>query len=172
MPAALTPSVNVLELVVRGVVIYVALLIALRVFGKREVGQFTLYDLVFVLLVANALQPAMTSTDSSLAGGLVLIVTLVAANWAVGRLDRLPRVHRLFTPTPSVIIRHGSYLEPVLRREGLTRDECEMAIREHGLEGVKDVQLGVLEADGTISVVPTGGKVHHGRHKVRFVRRA
>ncbi len=171
VPGALVPSVNVLELALRGVLIYAALLIALRVFGKREVGQFTIYDLVFILLVANALQPAMTSTDSSVTGGVVLIVALVAANWAVGRLDRLPRIHRLFSPPATVIIRNGKYLHPEMEREGLTEDECEMAIREHGLEGIKEVQLGVLEPDGTISVVPTGSKVHRGRHRVRFLRR-
>ena len=172
MPAALVPSVNVLELVVRGVAIYAALLIALRVFGKREVGQFTLYDLVFILLVANALQPAMTGQDTSLVGGLVLIVALVGANALVGRLDRLPQVHRLFSPPPSVIIKDGSYIPQALHREGVTEDECEMAIREHGLDGVRDVQLGVLEADGSISVVPNGAQVHRSRHRVRFVRRS
>ena len=164
------PSVNLLELVARGVVIYAALLIALRVFGKREVGQFTLYDLVFILLVANALQPAMTGPDSSVTGGLVLIVALVAANWVVGRLDRLPTVHRLFTPTPSVIIRDGAYITPVMEREGVTEDECEMAIREHGLSGARDVKLGVLEADGTISVVPKDSVVHKSKRRVRYIR--
>jgi uncharacterized membrane protein YcaP (DUF421 family) len=171
VPAAFVPSVNVLELALRAVLIYAALLIALRVFGKREVGQFTIYDLVFVLLVANALQPAMTSTDSSVTGGLVLIASLVAANWVVGRLDRLPRIHRVFSPAPAVVIRDGKYVQQSMAREGLTEDECEMAIREHGLEGVKDVKLGVLEEDGTISVVPKGGKVQKGRHRVRFIRR-
>ena len=165
------PSVNVLELAVRGVVIYAALLVALRVFGKREVGQFTLYDLVFILLVANALQPAMTGPDSSVTGGLVLIVSLVAANWIVGRLDRLPAVHRLFTPVPAVIIRDGSYVQHTLDREGVTQDECEMAIREHGLEGAKDVKLGVLEADGTISVVPKNATLQKTKRRVRYVRR-
>jgi uncharacterized membrane protein YcaP (DUF421 family) len=155
MPAALVPAINVLELVLRGVVTYAALLIALRIFGKREIGQFTLYDLVFILLVANALQPAMTGPDTSLVGGLVLIVALVGANAIVGRLDRFPRIHRLFSPAPAVIIRDGKYISPVLQREGVTQDECEMAIREHGLEGVREVQLGVLEQDGSISVVPT-----------------
>lgn len=172
VPAALEPAVNVVELAVRGLVIYAALLIALRIFGKREVGQFTIYDLVFVLLVANALQPAMTGPDSSITGGLVLIATLVAANFIVGQLDRLPRIHRLFSPQPTVIIHRGQYLEPALNREGLTKDECQMAIREHGLDNVKDVQLGVLEPDGTVSVVPKDSKVHHGRHRVRFVRRS
>ncbi len=161
-----------LELIVRGVVVYAALLIALRIFGKREVGQFTMYDLVFILLVANALQPAMTGPDSSLVGGLVLIVALVGANAIVGRLDRLPRVHRLFTPAPTVIIKEGKYMPRALQREGVTEDECEMAIREHGLDGVREVQLGVLEADGSISVVPTGAKVLRSRHRVRFVRRS
>jgi uncharacterized membrane protein YcaP (DUF421 family) len=166
------PSVNLLELVVRGVVVYAALLIALRVFGKREVGQFTLYDLVFILLVANALQPAMTGPDTSLVGGLVLIAALVGANALVGQLDRLPRVHRLFSPPPSVIIKDGKYIAQTLNREGVTEDECEMAIREHGLDGVREVQLGVLEADGSISVVPQGAKIHRSRRKVRYIRRA
>jgi uncharacterized membrane protein YcaP (DUF421 family) len=170
-PAALLPSVSLLELVVRGIVIYAALLIALRIFGKREVGQFTLYDLVFILLVANALQPAMTGPDTSITGGVVLIVSLVAANWAVGRLDRLPRIHRLFTPAPAVIIKDGKYVPEVMQREGVTEDECDMAIREHGLEGARQVKLGVLEPDGTISVVPEASVVHRSRHRVRFVRR-
>jgi uncharacterized membrane protein YcaP (DUF421 family) len=171
MPAALVPAVNVLELALRGVAVYVALLVALRIFGKREIGQFTMFDLVFILLVANALQPAMTGPDTSLVGGLVLIVALVGANAVVGRLDRFPRFHRLFSPGPAVIIRDGKYVSQVLQREGVTEDECEMAIREHGLEGVREVQLGVLEQDGSISVVPTGAQIHRSKHKVRFVRR-
>jgi uncharacterized membrane protein YcaP (DUF421 family) len=172
LPAALTPSVSWLELIVRGVVIYVGLIVALRLFGKREVGQFTLYDLVFILLVANALQPAITGPDNSLTGGLILIVALVGANFVVGRLDRFPRLHRLFSPGPAVIIRGGKFESPALAREGVTEDECEMAIREHGLEGVKDVELGVLEADGSISIVPTGSEVHRTKRRVRFIRRS
>lgn len=165
------PSVNVLELVVRSVVVYVALLVALRIFGKREVGQFTIYDLVFVLLVANALQPAMTGPDTSLVGGLVLIASLVIANAIVGRLDQVPMIHRLFTPAPAVIIRDGSYVDDMLQREGMTEDEVEMAIREHGLTGAKDVKLAVLEADGTISVVPKDSVMQKTKHRVRFLRR-
>ena len=165
------PSVNILELVVRGVVVYVALLLALRIFGKREVGQFTIYDLVFVVLVANALQPAMTGPDTSLVGGLVLIAALVTANAVVGRLDQVPMIHRLFTPTPTVIIREGNYMPEQMTREGITQDEVEMAIREHGISGAKDVKLAVLEADGTISVVPRDLATQRPRRRVRFVRK-
>jgi len=160
------------ELVLRAVVIYAALLVALRLFGKREVGQFTLYDLVFILLVANALQPAITGPDTSVLGGFVLIVTLVGANAIVSRLDRVPRLHRLFAAAPAVIIKDGQYLDSVLKREGVSRDECEMAIREHGMSDVTDVQLGVLEPDGTISIVPTGSPVQRTKHRVRYHHRA
>jgi uncharacterized membrane protein YcaP (DUF421 family) len=171
LPAALVPSVNVLELVLRSVVVYVALLVALRIFGKREVGQFTIYDLVFVLLVANALQPAMTGPDTSLTGGLVLIGSLVLANAIVGRLDLIPAIHRLFTSPPAIVIRDGQYVAATMEREGVTQDEIEMAIREHGLEGAKDVKLAALEADGTISVVPKDATVYKSRHRVRFLKR-
>jgi len=165
------PAVSVLELVVRGVVVYVALLVALRIFGKREIGQFTIYDLVFVLLVANALQPAMTGPDTSLVGGVVLIAALVSANAVVGRLDQVPAIHRLFTPEPAVIIRDGGYIADTMTREGVTEDEIEMAIREHGLTGATDVKLAVLEADGTISVVPKDSAAHVPKHRVRFLKR-
>jgi len=170
-PAAVVPSVNVLELAVRGVVVYVALLVALRVFGKREIGQFTVYDLVFILLVANALQPAMTGPDSSVTGGIVLIFALVGANFLVGQLDRVPLIHHLFTPPSSVLIKDGDYVKSTMEREGITEDEVEMAIREHGLEGSKDVRLAELEPDGSISVVAKDSEVAKRRRRVRFIRR-
>ena len=141
-------------------------------FGKREVGQFTLFDLVFILLVANALQPAITGPDTSLGGGLILIVTLVALNFLVGKLDNLPRFHRLFTPAPAVIMRDGKYLSDVMRREGVDQEEVEMAIREHGIADAKEVQLAVLEADGTIPVVPAGTPMQRGKHRIRYHHRA
>jgi uncharacterized membrane protein YcaP (DUF421 family) len=170
-PAALVPAVSVAELVVRAIVVYTALLIALRIFGKREVGQFTLYDLVFVLLVANALQPAMTGPDNSLTGGLILIAALVIANYLVGRLDSINAFHRLFAPSPSVLIKDGKVIPATLEREGISDDEVAMAIREHGVDDMKDVKLGVLEPDGTISIVPTEAQLRRSRRKVRFLPR-
>jgi len=168
----LLPSIPAWELALRGVIIYAALLVALRLFGKREVGQFTLYDLVLILLVANALQPAITGPDTSLVGGLILIVALVLTNYVVGRLDRLPRFHNLFTPAPAVIVKDGKCLTDVMRREGVDREEIEMAVREHGIEDLSEVKLGVLEPDGTISIVPATGIVHRSKRRVRYHHRA
>ena len=146
------------------------LLAALRVFGKREVGQFTLYDLVFILLVANALQPAITGTDTSLVGGFILILALVLTNFAVGRLADVPQLHRLFSPPPAVIFKDGTYMRRVMRREGVQQQEVEMAAREHGIEHMKDVELAVLEEDGSISIV-AGGTTPRTRRRGRFNRR-
>lgn len=151
--------------------IYVALLVALRLFGKREVGQFTLYDLVFILLVANALQPAITGPDTSVLGGFVLIVALVGTNYIVGKLDSLPRIHRLLSAAPAVIVRDGELIPEVMKREGVDRQEVEMSMREHGVADMKDVQLAVLEPDGTISIVPTGVAMTRTRRPVRFLHR-
>jgi uncharacterized membrane protein YcaP (DUF421 family) len=166
----LLPSVPAWELVLRAVLIYVALLVALRIFGKREVGQFTLYDLVFILLVANALQPAITGPDSSVGGGVVLILALVLTNAGVSRLDRIPRLHRLLAAPPAVIIKDGEFLVDVMKREGVDQEEAETAMREHGVAEVKDVQLGVLEPDGSISIVAPGNATRT-RRKVRFHQR-
>ena len=159
------------QLVVRCVVIDIVLLTALRIFGKREVGQFTLYDLVLILLVANAVQPAMTGPDNSLLGGVIIIASLVLFNSGISWLDRYRLFHRMFVPPPRVLIRDGQYLESSMRREGVDQEECEMAIREHGVDDVKNVKLGVLEPDGTISIVPKDSKRGgRSRRRVRYVR--
>ena len=122
--------------------------------------------------MANALQPAITGPDTSLGGGFVLIVALVGVNYAVGRLDSLPRFHRLFTPAPAVIVRDGKYIAAAMKREGVDQEEIEMSMREHGIVDLKDVQLAVLEPDGTISIVPTGVAITRTKHRVRYHHRA
>ena len=156
----------------RSVVVYVCLYMALRLFGKRQVGQFTIYDLVLVLLVANAVQPAMTGPDTTLLGGVIIIATLVVVNFAVSQLDRLSAVHRFLQPAPTVIVSEGKYLKNAMRREGVDRDECDSAIREHGLDSVAAVRLAVLEPDGSISIVPKDSGTVRTRRRVRYRRRA
>ena len=162
-----------LDLVVRSISIYLALTIALRLFGKRELGQMTIFDLVLVLLVANAVQPAMTGPDTSLLGGLIIIATLFLLNRVVGwaRL-RSPLVRRLLQSPPKVLAQDGAWVPGALAREGVDADEAEMALREHGVAGVGDAQLVELESDGSISVVPTqeAGR-QRPRRRVRVVRR-
>jgi uncharacterized membrane protein YcaP (DUF421 family) len=159
------------EIVLRSAVIYLALLLGLRLFGKREVGQFTLFDLVLVLLVANAVQPAMTGPDSSIPGGLLIILTLLVVNFGVATLRHRSRwLRRVTEGAPTVIARDGHWIVSALRREGLELEDCEMALREHGFLHVGETRLVVLETDGTISVVPGGSELRRGRRRVRTRR--
>lgn len=159
------------SLVVRSVVIYVGLLLALRLFGKREVGQFTLFDLVLVLLAANAVQPAMTGPDASLGGGLIIMATLFLLNLVVSRfVGRSARIRRLLEGEPTIIAQNGAWLDDALRRQGLEPEDCVMALREHGVSDVSEVGLAVLETDGTISVVPVETAVRRGKRRVRTRR--
>ncbi|HVD01963.1 MAG TPA: YetF domain-containing protein [Candidatus Dormibacteraeota bacterium] len=157
------------ELILRSVVTYLVLLIGLRLFGKREVGQFTLFDLVFVLLVANAVQPAMTGSDSSLLGGVIIILSLLAANFAIGRLDTIPAINRFLTSKATLIVKDGKFIDSAMRREGVTREEALMSMREHGVAKIEEVQMAVLEGDGSISIV-SDDKVNRTRRRVRYNR--
>jgi uncharacterized membrane protein YcaP (DUF421 family) len=161
------------ELMLRSTAVYLALVAALRIFGKREVGQFTLIDLVLILLVANAVQPAMTGPDTSLTGGLVIIGTLVIEDRAIAwARARIPLVQRLLESTPTVLARDGKWITQALAREELSVEDCEMALREHGVKEVAEVELAVLESDGMISVVPRDRSVVGSRRpKMRVVRR-
>jgi uncharacterized membrane protein YcaP (DUF421 family) len=146
-----TPAV---ELVIRSSVIYAVFFGALRLFGKREIGQFTLFDLALVLLVANALQPAMTGPDSSLLGGLIILTTLFILNRAVAFLRVRSRlVRRIVEFGPTVIGRNGVWLLRELVQQGLDLVDVDAALREHGLDSVEQMKLATLEADGSISIV-------------------
>jgi len=145
-----------LELVVRAAIIYIVFFGALRLFGKREIGQFTIFDLALVLIAANALQPAITGPDASIPGGLIVVATIFTLNRGVAALRvRSSFVRRLLEFGPTVIGRDGRWLLPELVRQGLDLVDVEAALREHGLDSVDQLKLATLEADGSISVVAT-----------------
>ena len=157
------------EFVVRCVVIDVVLVFALRIFGKREIGQFTLYDLVLILLVANAVQPALTGPDNSLLGGLIIIGSLVAVDGMVGLARaRVPIVNQLLEPRPTVLAEDGAWQSRAMEEQDVTLEDGEMALREHGIGDIEDVELAVLEADGSISVVPKDHSASGRRPRRRF----
>jgi len=157
------------ELIVRSAVIYFALIVALRLFGKRQIGQFTIFDLVLILLVANAVQPAMTGPDNSLVGGLIIIGSLVAVDGVVGLARaRVPIVNQLLEPRPTVLAEDGKWQTKAMEEQDVTLEDGEMALREHGIGDIKDVELAVLEADGSISVVPKDHSASGRRPRRRF----
>lgn len=159
------------EIALRAVAVYLVMLVMLRLFGKREVGQFTLFDLVLVLLVANAVQPAMTGPDTSLAGGLLIIAVLMLANRALAESRRrLPFMRHLLESPATILARDGAWLDDEVNREGLDASDLEAALREHGIGAVDEVELAVLEPDGSISVVPRRWRPAQARRRMRVLR--
>jgi uncharacterized membrane protein YcaP (DUF421 family) len=160
------------EIVVRSLLVYAAVLVGLRLAGKRELGQMTVFDLVVILLIANAVQNAMVGPDLSVQGGILAAFVLLAVNRVVVFL----RLHqsawgRLVEGTPTVLVEDGQLIEPHLRKEGLERSEIEMVMREHGVESLDRVRLAVLETDGSISIVPATSDVVRTRKHVRHLKR-
>jgi len=168
-----TLTLSPLELVLRSVIVYGLFLAALRLSGKRELGQFTIFDLALVLLASNALQPALTGPDASIPAATIIIATLFTLN----RLTAFARkrsafVRRLLDAKPTVLARNGKWISTAIAREDLDDDDLEAAIREYGLESVKDVALVTLEHDGSISVVPAAGPTITMHHRRRYRRRS
>jgi uncharacterized membrane protein YcaP (DUF421 family) len=146
------------EIALRTFIIYVAVLAGIRLSGKREIGELTPFDLVILLLLSNAVQNAMTGPDDSVSGGLVAAATLLLANAAVARLRlRSPRFRRFVEGVPVVLVAHGGIQFRNLERERITVEELKAAIREHEAEHVADVELAMLETDGSISVIRRAG---------------
>ncbi len=165
-------SVNLLEIVARAAIVYGAVLVGLRLGGKREIGQMTVFDLVVILLIANAVQNAMTGPDVSVTGGLVAAGVLLTLNYTLGvARERVPFLRRAVEGEPTLLVNGGKFLERNLRREGIDPDLVMMAMREHGVAELKDVKLAVLETDGSISVVPVDSKIVRTRKHSRFVHR-
>ncbi|MFN8585509.1 MAG: DUF421 domain-containing protein [Dehalococcoidia bacterium] len=156
------------EIVARTVIVYGALLVGLRLAGKREIGQMTAFDLVVILLVANAVQNAMVGPDSSLIGGLIAAAALLGVNFVTADLrERVPWLRRAVEGNPTLLINNGQFVEEHLRREHIDREEVLMALREHGLDEPSAARMAVLEVDGSISVVPAAVKPIQTRRRIR-----
>jgi uncharacterized membrane protein YcaP (DUF421 family) len=151
------PEVQILEKVLRPLVVYFFLLVAFRIAGKRELGQMTPFDLIVLLTISNVLQNAMIGPDNSLTGGILGGLTLLVANGLVGRLTLYsPRIAMLLEGKPTPLIENGRILTRNLRREVMTRSELERAIRKHGLEPEADlprIKRALLEQDGTVTII-------------------
>lgn len=165
-------DVNGFSIVARTLIIYLALFLILRIAGKREMGQMSAFDLVVILLVSEAVQNAMLDDDTSVTGALIAAGVLVGANYAVSAArDRIPLLQTLLESSPSVVVRNGRFLRKEMSSEGVDEEDVMLAIRAHGLADVKQVQMAVLEKDGSISVVPLENKPRVKRKKAVLRKR-
>lgn len=152
-------------------IVYLFLVVGLRLMGKRELGQMNIYDLVLIIVLANAVQNAMVGSDNSLVGGIIAAVTLLFWNRLFTVLmERSPTLERHMVGQAALIVNDGRFLETSMKKEGINREQVMAALREHGMENVSEAHLCVLEVDGTISVVPNNSPVHTTRHHYKALR--
>lgn len=140
--------------VLRACAIYVLVMLLVRVSGKRAVGQFTPFDLVLLILIGNAVQNGINGGDNSLTGAAIMATTLIALNYGVAFVTSRNRSAEKFVEgVPVVLARDGRVFEQVLRRELVSRSDFDEALRMNGVEDASDVELALLETNGSISVV-------------------
>ncbi len=155
--ALFVPSVHVLEIVLRGTLVYLFLVALFRLL-RREAGAIGTPDLLLVVLVADASQNAMANEYKSVTDGLVLVSTLAfwnfALDWATHRFRGLKK---LLEPAPLLVIRDGQVLQKNLRKEMLGIGDLRSLLREKGIESPAEVKRGYLESDGELSVIRKRG---------------
>ena len=152
------------DVVLRTAIVYLFLIAAIRISGKREVGQMSVLELIVVLVISDAVQNSMVGENSSIWGGLVAVTTLLALDIGLKTLAaRSKRLRAAIEGEPRLLVRDGRLLEKALRDEGLEPDDVRAAVRAHGLARIEEVRLAVLETDGTISIIPLSGEVPVGR---------
>jgi uncharacterized membrane protein YcaP (DUF421 family) len=143
------------EKVIRAVIIYLFLVIALRLVGKRELAQLNTLDFVVLLAVANAVQNGLIGSDNSVTGAVVGATVLFAVNSALAYvLFRNSRLQKLVEGTPTELIRDGQILEKALKQQGLTHDDLLEEIQSAGADTFEDVRTAKLLPNGKVIVVP------------------
>ena len=148
-------SIHWWELIGRGLLVYFFLILLLRSTGKRQIGQMSPFDLVLLMVLSNAVQNSMSGGDNSVTAGLMLAVTLVAANWIVGKVTSSSKImEQLVDGNPQVLFHDGKVYDKILKDSQITRQELIAAVHKAGYADLDRIRAAILENDGTISVIP------------------
>jgi uncharacterized membrane protein YcaP (DUF421 family) len=152
--AALTPDVSLFETVVRGIIVYFAIFVLLRVILRGRTSAVTVSDLLVLVLIADAAQNAMASEYHSITNGIVLVATIVLCSFAVDWVAyRFPAVQRFVHPERKRLIADGRVIRKALAGELITLEELNTQLRLNGVEDVEEVKAAYLEGNGEISVI-------------------
>lgn len=155
-----------LDIAFRSVSVYIFMVIALNLFGKKELSQLNSADIILILLISNSVQNAMVGSDSSLLGGIIAAIALLVINFIFKKVIRNSKfIKNIIEEEPLILIRNGKSYFKNLTKTGITSDELEEAMREHGVEHYKDVKLAMFEIDGSISIIAQDNILKQTHHK-------
>jgi uncharacterized membrane protein YcaP (DUF421 family) len=152
-------TVDPMELVVRGSVMYWFLFLLLRFVLRRDIGSIGIADVLLLVVIADAAQNAMSGGYESITDGMILVGTIAAWNWGLDMLAyRFVAVRRVLEAQPLMLVRDGKLLRRNMRREHVTPDEIMARLREHGIDKLEAVKLATMESDGEITVIQHDGQ--------------
>lgn len=160
------------DIILRSTAVYFFMLIALRVFGKKELSQLNTTDIILILLISNAVQNAMVGPDTSLWGGLAAATVLFLINFLLKKIMfRSKWFSALLQDKPQILIHEGKLDFRQLSRLDISHEELKEAMREHGVEHFTDVKLAMLETDGNISIITGDVRLRQTHFKRRRNRK-
>ena len=142
------------RIVLSSACVYLFIVVALRLFGKKELSQLSIVDLVFILLISNSVQNAMVGSNSTLMGGLVSASSLFVINYIFKMvIYNFPSFGKILQGDAILLVYQGNINTKNMKKAKINEDELMEAIREHGVYSVEDVDLAILEIDGNISIL-------------------
>jgi uncharacterized membrane protein YcaP (DUF421 family) len=158
------------DIIIRSASVYLFMIIALRIFGKKELSQLNTADVILILLISNSVQNSMVGSNISLLGGLAAASVLFVINYALKKLMYKYKIFSDFMQEkPEILIHNGKIDFKALGKLNITSDELQEAMREHRVEHFTDVKLAMLEIDGNISII-SGEKTLRQTHYKRLKR--
>ena len=148
-----------MDAIVRGLAVYLFLLILFRIAGRRTLGSITNFDFVLLLIISEATQNAMIGNDYSVTNGFLVILTLVGLDIVLSYMkQRFPAMERYLDGLPLILVDQGRPLKDLMYRVRVDEQDILAAAREkHGLERMDQIKYAILETNGMISIVPKPG---------------
>jgi uncharacterized membrane protein YcaP (DUF421 family) len=143
-----------MDIVGRGVVVFVFLFLLMRIMGKRELTSLEPFDLILLIILGDAVQQGLTQDDYSLTGAMLAVGTIAVLQIATSYANfKFPRLRSLLDGEPLVVVQDGRPIVKNLDRERLTADDLAVAARREGIAKLDDVAWAVIEPSGTISFI-------------------
>ena len=141
-----------------GTLAYAALVLILRISGKRTLTKLNAFDLVVTVALGSTLATVLLSRDVALAEGVLALALLVFLQFVITWSSyRWPAFQRVIKAEPRLLLHRGRFLEDAMRAERITREEILAALRAAGASDTSRVAAAVLETDGSITIVPEPG---------------
>ena len=154
------------DIIIRSVSVYLFMVIALRIFGKKELSQLNTADVILILLISNSVQNAMVGSNTSLYGGIVAAFALFVINFIFKKIMLKSKfIKNLVQDKPEILVHNGKIDFKTIAKLGISNEELEEAMREHGVEYFKDIKLAMFEIDGNISIISGNKNLKQTHHK-------